>query len=254
MRRDEVFDIDGPCRVEVKLTSGLVQVHTGSATELSVSLSATDTDDMDITQIGNSVSIVQSSKWMRRSGSLRLVLRVPPLCDVNVTGSSADVELRGPLGEARVRTSSGDVDVDLVERLDVTTASGNARVNRTTGDAIFATASGDVVASVVTGRLVGSLSSGDVRVRQVAGSVEITTASGDVTVERCDGDEIQIRTVSGDISLGLPAGIRVEPELSTLSGRTTLPDPAPKGDDAPRRVVRVRLKSVSGDLRIDRAK
>jgi hypothetical protein len=59
--------------------------------------------------------------------------------------------------------------------------------------------------------------------------------------------------MSGDIDLGLPSGIRVEPQISTMSGRTMLPTPATaSGDAAERRVVRVKLRTMSGDITIAR--
>jgi DUF4097 and DUF4098 domain-containing protein YvlB len=192
-----------------------------------------------------------------RSRGVRVVAHVPSSSDVEVRTPSGDVELRGTLGAVRIRSASGDLDAEHVERLEVNTASGDARLRSATGDASFNTASGDVSVGRVDGRLVASLASGDLRAERAGGAVDVGTASGDVSIERCDGDDIVVKTVSGDIHLGLPSGIRVEPEISTLSGKATLPDPARKaepefGFPPPRRVVRLRLRSVSGDIRIDR--
>ena len=54
----------------------------------------------------------------------------------------------------------------------------------------------------------------------------IGTTSGDVRIDRADGSSIGVKCISGDVTLGLPAGIRVEPDISTLSGRTSLPTPS----------------------------
>ena len=62
-----------------------------------------------------------------------------------------------------------------------------------------------------------------------------------------------MKTVSGDITVGLPSGIRVDADINTLSGRTRLPDPAAGDPAAPRRPVRLRLRSVSGNIRVERA-
>ena len=83
--------------------------------------------------------------------------------------------------------------------------------------------------------------------------MQIGTASGNVVVDKCAGDMISIKTMSGNITLGLPTGIRVEPDISTMSGRVSLPDPASSSGNEDRRVVRVRLNSMSGNIRIDRA-
>jgi hypothetical protein len=55
------------------------------------------------------------------------------------------------------------------------------------------------------------------------------------------------------VTIGLPAGIRVEPDISTLSGRTRLPEQSSAAPtDAPRRSVRLKLRTVSGDIEISR--
>jgi hypothetical protein len=61
-----------------------------------------------------------------------------------------------------------------------------------------------------------------------------------------------VKSISGDVIVGLPPGIRVEPDITTLSGRTQLPTPVPSTGTEPRRVVRVGLKTVSGDITIRR--
>jgi DUF4097 and DUF4098 domain-containing protein YvlB len=120
-------------------------------------------------------------------------------------------------------------------------------------DSRLSAVSGDYSGRSVGGRFHASTASGDIRVGHVGGDVEVATTSGDIRIERCDGDDITARSVSGDVSVGLPTGIRVDADLSTLSGRTTLPEPTPSSADEPRRPVRLRLRSVSGDLRVERA-
>jgi len=74
-----------------------------------------------------------------------------------------------------------------------------------------------------------------------------------VTIRRYTGASVAIRTVSGDVRVGLPSGIRVDPEISTMSGKVSLPPPADATTSGERRTVKVRLRTVSGDIRIERA-
>lgn len=252
MRRDERFTVIDHVHIDVELAAGSVLVRTAAAGAVTVSVDAANADDFAIAFLGDTVVVHQG----RRSRSARLVIEVPTGSDVSLKGASVDVSARGALGALRSRTASGDIDADDVVRLDVSVASGEARVGLVRTDATFTTTSGDVVVRSVGGRLAAALASGDLRVEHVLGDVDAGTASGDVTLGRCDGAAIAIRTLSGDIRLGLPSGIRVEPEISTLSGRVVLPQAAPAGSAATgsdRRPVRVRLRSVSGDIRIERA-
>lgn len=79
--------------------------------------------------------------------------------------------------------------------------------------------------------------------------------SGDVDLGDVGG-RVEITTTSGDVRIGLPTGIRVCPELTTFTGTTRLPEPRrDTGEDGerPRRLVRLTVKSVSGDIDIQRA-
>jgi DUF4097 and DUF4098 domain-containing protein YvlB len=255
VRRHERFEVAGPARADLHVPAGSVEVRVGSASAVEITIDASHPDDFDVDHVGDSVSVRPTSRWRTRSRTVRVTAVVPPATDVEITSGSADAHLFGELGASRVRTASGDVQVERVARLEAATASGDVRVTTSMGDVSITTASGDCAIGVVGGRLSASTASGDVRVELVHSDVQVGTASGDVRVARCDGDDVAVKTVSGDVTIGLPTGIRVEADINTLSGRTRLPDPAGSDTDpaAPRRPVRLRLRSVSGDIRIERA-
>ena len=139
-----------------------------------------------------------------------------------------------------------------VARLDIDTASGDATATAVAAVTSCSTASGDVELGRVGGRLTVSTASGDVRVTEADDDVEIGSASGDVRVDRCGGSNVAVKTISGDVVVGLPSGIRVEPDITTLSGRTHFPEPVTASGTELRRVVRLGLKTVSGDITIRR--
>ncbi|MDJ0767792.1 MAG: DUF4097 family beta strand repeat-containing protein [Ilumatobacter sp.] len=255
MLRREEFHVSGPASLDVHSRSGSVEVRVGAAGRVVVTIDGGSADSWEVVQVGDSVSVRPGGRgggW--RSRSTRVHVDVPEGCDVDVSTASADVVGVGDLGDLRVRTASGDVRVDRARRLDASTASGDVRVHEVGSDASCSTMSGDVDLRTVGGRLRASTASGGVRVAQVGEAVDVGTASGDVSLHCCDGDEVSVKCVSGDISLGLPSGIRVEPDISTLSGKTMLPSKASSGlHDGGRRTVRVRLRTVSGDVRIARA-
>ena len=253
MRRDERFTVEGHARVDLELTAGSITVRAAEAGSITVSIEAGSANDLEVSQMGDAISVRQG----RRSRNARVVVDVPVGTDVSVKGVSVQVSARGALGWLRSKTASGDVDVDDVVRLDLAMSSGDARIGIVRDEATFTTTSGDIVVRSVGGRLTASLTSGDIRVDHASGDVDAGTASGDITVSRCDGSAIGIRTVSGDIRVGLPTGIRVDPDIATMSGRVHLPEPAradPSGGlSAVRRPVALRLRSVSGDIRVTRA-
>ena len=170
---------------------------------------------------------------------------------------------RQRLGVVKVRTASGDIRLADTDELVVKTASGEVRFDTVHGHCEVAAASGDLIGDAVTGDLKASLASGDVRIGRVDGDVSVKSASGDAQIDRVEGDDISVKSMSGDITIGLPTGIKLDFDLDALSGDINLPPPAEQSSDSGhqdhethghrRRLVRVYAKTVSGDINIERA-
>lgn len=253
MRRDETFTVGAVARLDVDVHAGSVLVRTGTTGSVSVSIEAADPDLVDVSHLGDAVTIRHGGRWLGRGRPLKVSIEVPPKAEVIAHTASADVRLLGDFGPSRVRTTSGDIEVERIERADLDATSGDLRVQAVSTNLAVSSISGDVTVGHVGGRLSASITSGDLRVDRVDGPIEIATTSGDVVVRRCTGDDISMKSVSGDVAIGLPGGIRVDPDISTLSGRTTLPRPAAgasAGEE--RRRVRLRIQTISGNIRIDR--
>ena len=251
MRREERFTVGELARVEVDISTGSLQVRTGTAGEIEVIVDAGNADQYEIGRLGDTVSVRPPSGWLSRGGKAHVSLVVPARTDMNVNVSTAELNLRGELGALRVRSASSDVTVEAATRVEAHSASGDVRIGAA-GEVHASSASGDIRVGTVGGALTASSASGDVSADRVGGDVEVGTTSGDVRLKRCDGDDIAVKTVSGDITIGLPSGIRVLPEISTLSGSTSLPTGPVAAADVPKRTVRLRVRAVSGDVRIER--
>ena len=264
------FDIDGDGRLVISLQSGDVEVY-ASEQGIEASLSG-KTEAVTVEQSGNTVSITSDKKTsFFSSPSVRVAVGVPVGCDLEVSGASLDLVSRQKLGAVKARTASGDIRLTEVGELTVKTASGEVRFDVVEGDCEVAAASGDVLGDRVSGDLRASLASGDVRIGRVVGDVTVKSASGDAAFDRVGGNDIGIRSMSGDITIGLPTGIKLDFDLDALSGDIHLPPPAPPAPPSPpqpgeestdrpveeaserRRLVRVYAKTVSGDINIERA-
>lgn len=256
VQRHESFAVGDDARLDISVPSGEIEIRTGSSGSIEITIEATNVEAFTVSQLSNTVTVHHQNRWMGRGRSVRVVAEAPAGTDVDVSTASADVRIGGRFGATRVRTASGDIEIGTVERLEVNTASGSCRVTDVDDDTRINAVSGDCSVREIGGRLHASSASGDIRARVVRGDLTAASTSGDVRVERCDGDDISMRSVSGDVIVGLPSGIRVDADISTLSGRTVLPDPNTSGAGAPgasRRAVRLRLRSVSGDIRVERA-
>ncbi len=258
------FDIDGHARLVISLQSGDIDVYASPNGGIEASLSG-KTAGVTVEQAGNTVSITSEKKTSFFSApSVRVAVGVPVGCDLEVSGASLDLVSRQRLGAVKARTASGDIRLTDTDELVVKTASGEVRFDTVHGHCEVAAASGDLIGDAVTGDLKASLASGDVRIGRVDGDVSVKSASGDAQIDRAEGDDISVKSMSGDITIGLPSGIKLDFDLDALSGDINLPpaatpaatDPQVHAEEAAelrRRLVRVYAKTVSGDINIERA-
>lgn len=251
--------------LNVKIQAGRVDIAEGPPGVIGIDVDTREPDNMEIHQSGDTVFVSDNrSGWVVR-GNVRVTATVPPGTDVEVGSASADVYIDSEVCGLIVRTASGDLNFKDAETLEVKTASGNVRGDRVDQDVRVNSASGDIWIGRVGGRFTAALASGDVRTDEVGGDLRANSASGDIRIDRFRGDELTLKSVSGDLVIGLPKGIRLEAEINTLSGDVLLPTPTPpeppappaagetaqpQRSEAPKRRVRMSAKTVSGDIRI----
>ena len=118
-------------------------------------------------------------------------------------------------------------------------------------------ASGDVSVNSVGGEANIQLVSGDLHIREAADSVSANTVSGDQRLEAVLKGRLDLRAISGDISVGIRRGSRVFIDANTVSGSTSseleLADAPQEAGDEDSPLVELFAKTVSGDIRIERA-
>lgn len=170
-----------------------------------------------------------------------LSLAVPQHVAASISGVEADLLLARVQQDAQLTTVSGAVVTDWTRgALRVKTVSGDVTAREHTGDLDVAGVSGATTAS-------GELTR--VTVNVVSGGVSVDT--------RVYSSLCQVRTVSGDITVRLPAGSGVNVDATAVTGRVVV-DGVPQGGRSPGR-VQVDLRdpqascfigthTVSGDL------
>jgi len=212
-------------------------------------------------------------RFVRRN-PVTVRVEVPEGSDVTVMAGSADVEVTGPIGMADVTTSSGDVSTDDVAAdvraktasgdvtvgnvggdLRVATASGDLRCSSVAGPAAFSSASGDLEVGATGDRVEVRATSGNVRLGELAHGARIVNVSGDVRVLAVDEGSLHVRSVSGDVSVGVARGVNLYVDVETLSGTVNSDIPLQDAPASPRSDTRVDLsvRSVSGNVQIARA-
>jgi len=190
----------------------------------------------------------------RRRNGLDLTIKAPAQSSCAAKTVSADVSCIGEISALTVHTASGDVTADSVSGdVTVQSASGDVLLNTTSGNLSISTASGDVQATRVDGDARINCASGDVTIGHCAGSVSVHTASGDVELGAVAAGRVNLVSASGDMTVRVVPGIGVYLDLSSTSG-SIRSDLEPGDGDASMAAVEIKCRTLSGDIRISKAR
>lgn len=246
-------------KLELRIGAGSIEVETRDITETTLEIDGErDPDDFRIefsaAAGGGHRLIVDQLRRRALFGSAReLHVRVqtPIGTQVQADTGSAELIARGRIGSLAFRSGSGDVSFERVDGdASIKVASGDVHGDVVAGDLTANSASGDVRVGGVGGSLVAHSASGEVEVDRVGGSAKVATASGDITVGGVSSGEATLRSVSGDIEVGIVRGTSVWLDLSSVSGDVTSELAMGGGSDAETATLELRAASVSGDIHV----
>ena len=264
------FETHHPVGLLVEIGKGSVKVQATDTTESHVEVSGRDADQVRVDQAGDQISVVapkMRTGFLSGDSRLDVTITIPTDSDVVLRTGSADITVDGTVGTSQVRSGSGDVQVEAFGRpsvvetgsgdiriddaraeLRIKSGSGNVNIGAAGAAVAVSTGSGDVEIGTSSGPTVVKTGSGDLKVVDALSDVSLTTGSGDLVVRSAQRGRITAKGASGDIRLGIPAGVPVWTDISTVSGAihsnlTGAGQPQAGADH-----VEVRAKTVSGDV------
>jgi len=195
------------------------------------------------------VTVPLDSRVVVKTGSAE-VATAGALAEVSVTTGSGDVEVAEAAGLVRAQTGSGDIRVGSAGEVRVKTGSGDITIGASAGHTAVQSGSGDVVLGHAGALATLKTASGHIRVDRADGDLVTGTASGSIDLRRVRSGDIGASSASGSVTIGVPPGVPVWTDISTLTGRlhsslagAGRPEP---GQDH----LRLRAKTVSGDVRL----
>jgi hypothetical protein len=248
---EQTFEVGEAPRLVIAIGAGSIEVSAGPVGVIDLSLDGGRDREFEIVHGGDSVEVRRpGDARLSRSGSTRVRAHVPPGTTAWLTGASARIEATVPLGDAVIETASGDVNLREVENAKIKSASGDLAIKSVSGAASLRTASGDVRIGEILDRLEVTTASGSVDVGVVGGDVVSSASSGDLAIRRYEGSDLELKSVSGDIRVGLPAGTKLSLDARSLSGSISLPERQTQPSPSERQSVRARIRTVSGDIQI----
>jgi DUF4097 and DUF4098 domain-containing protein YvlB len=275
--RTETFPTTRPLVVTVKLPRGEVTVETADVQEATVVLDGSserareqierseitfsnrgdhdelliDADPEDFGWSAGRVKLSISLGSRRDKVSVKLI--VPHGTTLNTETGSGDVHAKGRYAAVDARTGAGDISIDEVEQdAAIKVASGDVHLMRVGGKLKAQTAAGDLKVGPVGGDAEVKSAAGDISLDEVGGSATVHTASGDLRLGAVTEGKVELKSVSGDMLVGVRRGSRVWMDVKTVTGdaRSELDS---GDDDGEGPLVELKATAMSGYIRIVRA-
>ncbi|MBV2154126.1 DUF4097 family beta strand repeat-containing protein [Kitasatospora sp. SUK 42] len=276
------YETDGPISVALEFEIGSVRIRAGKRTDAVVEVRpASASRDADIkaaelTQVdfsGGRLTLKgpkQRTVFSSKKGSIEITVELPSGSEVHVDSPMADFVAEGPLGDCRLKTSVGRIQLDRAENVRLKTDMGDIRLGTAAGNAeVFG--SGRIEVGSVGGRLTVKNSNGDTEIDEVRGEltanasngrihvglaeagVDAKTANGHIRIGQVVRGKVSLQAGVGDVEVGIAEGTAAWLDVHSKFGavRNTL-DTAEGPGDA-RETVEVRGSTQVGTIVIRRA-
>lgn len=220
--RNEAYDVGPSPEIAVYLHAGDIRVKSGDEGIVKINLSGNGeaVDAIDVDAASDAVTI-RSGATRRRwfgGGSVDVTITVPVYSDITVHNGAGDVFIGVGTNDLEVHTGSGDIRIDSVRgSADLKVGSGDIRAGDIGGTARISSAAGDVRIDSVNDVAV-STAAGDLHVGEVIDTARIKSATGDIRIRKFAGSDLEIKTMSGDCTIGLVPGMVVNAAVKTMSG------------------------------------
>ena len=240
--RTETFHTPGDALLRVRVPAGQVDIQTvdGETTRVELESEPEVESEATVEAHGSEVVVEIEERrlfFLSRAPRARVRISCPHGARIAFKGVSANLAVRGRTGAVEAQSVSGDTEFDHVD-----------------GTLEIKTVSGDVaVKTVAEGAAVRTVS-GDIRIDQAEGPVTARTVSGSHRLGSVAEGSVALRSVSGDMLIGVRRGTRVWMDVKSLSGKTS--SELPVGDqplDGKGPTMELRANSTSGGIRITRA-
>jgi hypothetical protein len=208
------FDTPEPISATIDVVMGDVRISAGDRSATVVDVRPTDSsneEDLRAAQRtrvehANEQLFVKAPKlrsWSPRSagGSIDVTIALPAGSHVRGAGQLTDFRCDGRLGDCRIRTGVGHIQLDCADTLRLKVGIGDISVERATGHAEVTAGSGDVRVRELDGSAVIKSSNGDTWVGVAGGHLRVNAANGSIAVDEAHAGVVA-KSANGDVRLG----------------------------------------------------
>lgn len=205
------FDTPEPIAATVELAWGTARILATDAARTTVDVRPTDAGTKaDVTTAENTdvsfaagtlqVKGPKSRGLFAKPGSVEITVELPAGSSLTGQAGAGSFAAEGRLGDTRIKTAMGSIDVDETGALKADTAGGRVTARHIAGNAEVSTGSGEVELHRIDGAAVVKNSNGATRIGEVGGALRLKAANGDITVQRTLAD-VEARTANGSVRI-----------------------------------------------------
>ncbi|MEU1625479.1 DUF4097 family beta strand repeat-containing protein [Streptomyces sp. NPDC020096] len=275
------FDTPEPISVTLEFDIGVARITASQRTNTVVEVLPRDgADDADVRAAQQTKVTYSGGKLLVKgpkkrslfgsSGALDVSIELPSGSHVHATSPMADFTCEGQLGDCRLKTSAGDIQVAEAGTANLKTSHGDIGLDRASGDAEIAGAgrivvgeiagaltvknvNGEITIGEVTGDLRANSSNGRISVGIAHAGVDARSAYGGIQVGEVARGQVQLQTATGDVEVGIREATAAWLDVNSRFGgvRNSL-GPA-EGPGTSDETVEVRARTGLGDIVIRRS-
>jgi Putative adhesin len=273
------FPTPGPIAATVQVAGAQVRVTASDRTDTVVLVEPINEASRSDVKVASKTKVdfaggqlsVETTTPGDKSGSVAITIDLPAGSSLAADLAYSRVEVDGPVGQCELRLASGQVQLDAIDALQASIASGEVVIGHIAGRAnidggAFTMRIGEVKGTVGLSSSGGqawighaladldlSSGSGDFAIDRADGSITVTTASGAIRIGRMTHGQAKLTNGSGNIEVGISEGaaasIDVGSERGAVHNFVSSPGDSGPSDDK----VMVHARTRYGDIIVQRA-
>lgn len=205
------------------------------------------------------------------SNSITVTIELPTGSTLHGDSAMGNFVGEGQLGEVRLKTAMGNIELDRTAALVARSSFGDITVADVDGPAEVHTSSGDLNVRKVAGKAQVKNSNGTTKLGEIGGDLHVRSSNGDITIDSADASvdaktangrilaanvargSVTLATAAGDLEIGIREGTAAWLDVSSSFGNvnnsmSATDAPPPTGD-----TVEVRGRTAFGDVTIRRS-
>jgi hypothetical protein len=278
------FDTPEPISVTIDLAVGDVRITASDRADTVVQVRPSDESHEPDSRVAEQTRVEYAAGTLlvkaprQRSlglfgkpGSIDVTIELPAGSQLQGNAAVAAFRCAGRLGECRIKTAAGDLELGRTGPVDLSTGAGAVSADHVTGHAEVSTGTGRVRLGEIDGTAVIKNSNGDSWIGEAGDDLRVNASNGDITVGRARAGvtastanggirvgeltrgAASLKTSLGEIEIGITGGTAARLDVSTQFGRVRNQLDTAESPEQSDQIADVRARTSYGDIVIRRA-